>query len=199
MPAALQRDMPARASGRVAIESRRAAWRTGDAPAGERHAKVAFAVAGDEQAGGAVRSRRQRQAPGRGRRQGATLGQGRAQGPALQPLLQRPGEIARAPYPRHQQCRGVDSEAGEAGAVGRAEFARGVLGKDPQKRHGPCLCTLPAPGERQRESKRRPAVGIGAGADLVQSARVQSALGKGAVDFAGAEGPARFAGQRGRR
>lgn len=172
----------------------RGTWRACDAPAGQRRTKAAGAKTGNEKTGRAVGARGQRQTPEQRCGEGVALPESGGERAGLDAFFQRPGEIALAPDPDHQEACGVNPERGEPRPVGHAEFMRGPFSKDPEKRRGFRSCPLPPPQQRQSETECRPAVAIGMGTHLMQPGRVEAATRQDMVDLLRAEGPGRGAG-----
>jgi len=130
------------------------AQRGGDLEAGQGRGRHGARPVTQQQAKPAAFARRQRQPPRRGE-VGAglrQLGERHRDGGAAQRLLEGAQEIERTRQAQQHQPPHRQSEEFEAGAIGRAGFARAEIGLDEECRAGVVPCQR---RQRQRKAKRR--------------------------------------------
>jgi len=109
----------------------------------------------------------------------------------LQALFERPGQIPVAVCFEQNESVWIEPKGEKARTMGAPEFASAAPCGGPQSRSLVGVCQAHhAPGdEREAKTKRRPAVSIGGGLDLVHAAQRETLPGKGAIDLVDAEGP----------
>ena len=135
---------------------------------------------------------RKREAASHGPVCAVDLAQHRGKGTGFQALFEGPGEVGGPPGFRHQQGAWIDAEGGDARAIGVSEFLGRIHAIGPEAKTVVCRADGPNTPGKQGQCKTQcgPAVGMGAGLDFMQAARLEPVPGEHVVDLDETEIPA---------